>query len=77
VSRGLRFCGAVILHTIVTIFGTAVLESAIGVAFRPHSLAAILWKEWILSLLCAAFFGFFMWRTWRGSAAMWAWILPS
>jgi|ERR1019366_220019 hypothetical protein len=74
--RGLRFCGAVILQSIVAILGTAVLESAIGTAFRPHLLAAILWKEWILSLLCAAFIGFFMWRTWRGSAAMWAWILP-
>jgi len=75
--RGLRFCGAVILHTVAAILGTAVLESAIGKAFRPHSLAAILWKEWILSLLCAGFIGFFTWRTWRGSAAMCAWILPS
>jgi hypothetical protein len=74
--RRLRFCGAVILHTIVAILGTAILESAIWKAFRAHSLAAILWKEWILSLLCAAFIGFFMWRTWRGSAALWAWMLP-
>lgn len=66
-----------ILHTIVAILGTAILESAIWKAFRSHSLEAILWKEWSLSLLCAAFIGFLMWRTWRGNAAMWAWVLPS
>jgi hypothetical protein len=75
--RGLKFCGALILHTIVALIGTAVLESAIGKAFRPHTLAGVLWKEWTLSLLCAAFVGFFMWRTWKVSAAMWVWILPS
>ena len=74
--KGLRFCGALILHTIVALLGTAVLETAIGKAFRAHSLAAVLWKEWILSLLCAGFIGFFMWRTWRAAAAMWVWVLP-
>jgi len=74
--KGLRFCGALILHTIVALFGTAVLETAIGKAFRPHSLAAVLWKEWTLSLLCAGFIGFFMWRTWRLGAATWVWVLP-
>jgi len=74
--KALRFCVWLILHTIVAIFGTAVLDTAFGKAFHPHSLAAILWKEWILSLVCATFIGFFMWRTWRVSAAMWVWILP-
>jgi len=72
----LRFGGTLILHTIVALLGTAVLETAIGQAFRPHSIAAVLWKEWTLSLLCAGFIGFFMWRTWRGSAAKWVWVLP-
>jgi len=61
----------------VAVLGTAVLDTAFGKAFHPHSLSAILWKEWILSLTCAAFIGFFMWRTWRVSAAMWVWILPT
>ena len=74
--KGLRFFGVLILHTAVALIGTAFLESTLGRAFHPHSLAAILWKEWILSLLCAGFIGFFMWRTWKGSPAMWVWILP-
>ncbi len=75
--KRLRFCVWLILHTIVAVLGTAVLDTAFGKVFHPHSLAAILWKEWILSLTCAAFIGFFMWRTWRVSAAMWVWALPS
>jgi len=74
--KPLRFCVWLILHTMVAILGTAVLDTAFGKAFHPYSLAAILWKEWILSLACAAFIGFFMWRTWRVSAAMWVWVLP-
>jgi hypothetical protein len=73
--RGLKFCGALILHMIVALIGTAILEGVIGKAFRPQTLAGVLWKEWTLSLLCAAFVGFFMWRTWRVNAAMWVWIL--
>jgi hypothetical protein len=72
----LRFCGALILNTIVALIGAAVLESAIGKAFHPQTLAAVLWKEWTLSLLCAAFVGFFMLRTWRTNAAMWVGVLP-
>lgn len=75
--RSLKFCGALILNTIVALIGTAVLESTIGKAFRSQTLAAVLWKEWTLSLLCAAFVGFFIWRTWRVSAAMRVWVLPS
>src|SRR5205807_1356761 len=41
------------------------------------TLAAVLWKEWTLSLVCAVFVGFFMWRTSRTNAAMWVWVLPS
>ena len=74
--KGLRFCVWLILHTMVAILGTAVLDTVFGKAIHPHSLAAILWKEWILSLACGGFIGFFMWRTWRVSAAMWVWILP-
>jgi hypothetical protein len=74
--RGLKFCGALILNTFVALIGTAVLETTVGKAFRPHSLAAILWKEWSLSLLCAVLIGFGMWRTWRMSASKWTWILP-
>src|SRR3981081_3213350 len=73
--RILKFCGAVILNTFVAVIGSAILEG-IGTVFHPHSIAALLWKEWSLSLLCAAFIGFSMWRTWRTSAAKYAWILP-
>lgn len=74
--KPLRFRVWLILHTILAILGAASLENALGQAFHPHSLAAMLWKEWILSLVGAALIGFFMWRKWGGSAAMWVWVLP-
>ena len=75
-SRALKFCGILILHLLVALFGTGVLESTIGALFHPHSLGAVLWKMWILSPLCAAVIGFYMWRTWRTPAAVWVWVLP-
>jgi uncharacterized membrane protein len=36
-----------------------------------HSAVAIVWKEIILSIACAAFIGFGMWRTWRNASAKW------
>lgn len=74
-QRAFKFSGILILHTLVALIGTAILENTVWTVFRPQSLSAFLWKEWILSLLCAALVGFLMWRTWRGSAAMWVWLL--
>jgi hypothetical protein len=73
----MRFCAWLILHTMLAIFGTAVLETTFGNVFHPHSLGAFLYKQWTLSVLCATFVGFFMWRIWRVTAAIWVWVLPS
>jgi hypothetical protein len=75
--KGIKFCRDLIVNPFIALIGTAILEGLIGRAFRPQSLTAILWKEWGLSFFCAAMMGFFMWRTWRASAAKWSWILPS
>lgn len=74
--RSLKFCGELILQTVVAVFGTASLEIAIGMTLHPKTLAGVLWKDWTLSLLCGALVGFFVWRTWKASVAMWVWILP-
>lgn len=75
--RALKFCGLLILNTLTALIGTAVLETSLGKVFRPHSLATFLWKEWSLSIFCAALIGFFMWRTWKTSATKWVWVIPS
>src|SRR6266704_3953800 len=76
-ATALKFCGALILNTFVAIIGAAVLETGVGKAFHPQSIAAILWKEWSLSVLLATLIGFGMWRTLRTRASKWTWILPS
>lgn len=73
----LRFIGLLLINVVVAVIGTAVLETTIGSAFHPHSLAGILWKEWSLSIGCATVIGFGMWRTWRSDVALWTWVLPA
>jgi hypothetical protein len=72
-----KFCAALILNVFVAIMGTVVLETAVGKVFHPQSVTAVIWKEWVLSVFCAALLGFNMWRIWRMSASKWTWVIPS
>lgn len=73
----LKFCGFLLVNLVVAVIGTAILDSALWRVIPSHSVAAIVWKEFIFSIVCAAFIGFGMWRTWRSSAAKWTWVLPA
>ena len=73
----LKFFGLLLVNIIVAVIGTAILTTAIGKAFHAHSLGAILWREWSLSIGCAAAMGFGMWHTWRSDVAFWTWVLPA
>lgn len=75
--KGIKFFGALILNIFAAVLGTAVLESTVGKVFHPHSIATVLWKEWSLSLSCAALIGFATWRRWRMPASKWTWVIPS
>jgi hypothetical protein len=77
ISQRLRTVGMFLLDTLVAIFGTAVLESPIYKIIPTHSILGVVCKVWILSILIAAFTGFFMFRTWRSGTAKLAWILPT
>ncbi len=72
----LKFSLFVIINVLIALLGTAIAESAIGKFVHPHSLSGVLWKEYALSLGCAACLGFSLRRIWKTSAAMWAWVLP-
>ena len=65
-----------LVNVVVAVVGTAILDTGISKGIPSHSIAAVVWKEFILSIICAAFIGFGMWRTWRSSAAKWTWVLP-
>jgi hypothetical protein len=73
----LKFFGLLVVNIVVAVVGTAILTTAIGQAFHAHSLGAILWKEWSLSIGCAAVIGFGMWRTWQSRVAHWTWVVPA
>jgi hypothetical protein len=75
--RTLKFCGALLINFLVAVIGTAILDTGVRRAIPPHTVSAIVWKEIILSVVCAAFLGFSMWRTWRSAAAKWVWVLTA
>src|SRR5438094_2019628 len=75
--RALKFFGLLAINLVVALIGTAILDTAFGKVFPARSLLVLLWKEWILNIACAAFFGFVMWRAWRSAAAKWMWVLPA
>lgn len=75
--RTLKFCGALLINLLVAVIGTAVLDTELRRVIPIHTVSAILWKEIVLSVLCAVFLGFFMWRTWRNAAAKWIWVVTA
>lgn len=75
--RTLKFCGALLINLIVAVIGTPILVTELRRVIPPHTVSAIVWKTIILSVVCAAFLGFFMWRTWRSTAAKWVWVLTA
>src|SRR5579864_173022 len=72
--RTLRFIGLLIVHTTVAITATAIAEHAIWRVVPAHSISAVLWKECILSAVCATSIGLGVWRIWQTSAEKWTWI---
>jgi hypothetical protein len=74
VLGALKFGGLVALNLVIAVIGTAILDTPMGRMIPAHSIAAVIWKECILSILCAALIGFGMGRAWRNSAAKWTWI---
>lgn len=72
--RYLKFVGSLLINLGAAVIGTAILDTEVRRLIPTHTVAAIVWKEIILSIVCAAFIGFFMWRTWRSSAAKWTWV---
>jgi hypothetical protein len=75
--RTLRFVGFLIVHTVIAIIGTAIVEHAIWRLVPAHSVVGIVWKECILSATCAVLIGFGMWKIWPTSAAKWVWVLQA
>jgi hypothetical protein len=75
--RAFKSFGLLVVNIVVAVIGTAILTTAFGKGFHGHSLSAILWREYVLSIGCAAFIGFGMWRTWRSHLAFWTWVLPA
>jgi hypothetical protein len=72
----LRFLGLLVVHILIAVIGTAILDTGISRAIASHTMIAVFWKESVLSIVCATLIGFGLWRMWRTDAAKWTWVLP-
>ena len=75
--RYLKFVGSLLINLTVAVIGTAILDTELRRLIPTHTVDAIVWKEIILSVVCAASIGFFIWQTWRSAAARWTWVLAA
>jgi hypothetical protein len=75
-QRALKFGALVLVHVVIATIGTAILSSGIwrAIPIHPYSVSAIVWKESLLSVVCATGIGFSVWRMWRNSEAKYTWV---
>ena len=71
----LKFAGMLVLNFVVALLATAILETPVYRMVPVHTISAVLWKGFVLSVVLAAFVGFAMWRTWQSTATLWTWTL--
>lgn len=72
--RTFRFVGFLIVHTLIALIGTAIVEHAIWRLVPAHSVVGIPWKECILSATCAILIGLGIWKICPTAAAKWVWV---
>ena len=72
--RRLKFAAFVVIHLVIAVIGTAILDTSLRRRLAPDSFSGIIWTECLLSIICAMGIGFSVWRLWHNSAAMYTWI---
>jgi len=75
-QRALKFGALVLVHVVIATIGTAILGGGIrrAIPIHSHSVSAIVWKEFLLSVVCATGIGLSVWRMWRNSEAKYTWV---
>src|SRR5207249_5871304 len=63
--------------THLAVIGTATLDVSVRNAIPLHSTVALVWEEYLVSLICAAGLGFAAWQKWGNSATKWTWVVPA
>jgi hypothetical protein len=73
----LKFAALLVVNLVIAIVGITIVDTPLRRMLSPDSLSALVWKECVLSIVFAAFFGFGIWRIWPNPAANWTWVLPA
>ncbi len=75
--RVLKFGAFLAMNVIIAVIGTATLDVSVRNAIPLHSTVAVVWEEYLVSLICAAGLGFAAWQKWGNSATKWTWVVPA
>ena len=75
--RTLKFAALLWINFVIAIVGTAAIDTGYARVFPPDSLADLIRKESLLSIICAASIGFAKCRIWPHSATNWTWALAA
>jgi hypothetical protein len=57
----------------VALYGTAVLESPCSHLYKAHTIPAAFGKAYLLSVVLASLLGYFFYRQWQPTSALWVW----
>lgn len=74
--RKLKFVGYVVADTLAAILGTTLLAHPVAKLVRPDTGGGIMIREWICSILFAAFLGSLIGGYRKSDTAKWAWVIP-
>jgi hypothetical protein len=72
------FAGGVLLHTCISLFGTAIVEPVLGQRlFHPHTIGMVLIKEYSFNAVVAGLLGYLVYARWKPKPTRWVWLLRS
>jgi hypothetical protein len=75
-KRKLKLVGQIVAHTVAAVLGTSLLTYPVARLVRPNTTGGIIIREWVCSILFAAFLGALLAGYGKWEAANWAWIIP-
>src|SRR5262249_41769418 len=77
VPRALKVVAFLSMNVIIAVFAPAAIDVSVRNGIPLHSSVALVWEEYLVSLICASGLGFGAWRKWRNPVTMWTWVVPA
>lgn len=77
IPRALKAGAFLSMNVIIAVFAPAAIDVSVRNGIPLHSTSALVWEEYLISLICASGLGFGAWRKWRNPLTIWTWVVPA